>query len=69
MVYGALVFFAMLLVVVPLIDPVTLQLNGVSFFLAHLMWGVALGLVTAWLPARPPPSAARTVAARALAHA
>jgi len=70
-IYGALIFFAMWLVVVPLIDPVMLQLNSVSFFLAHLMWGAALGLVTAWVPRRTRRSASAkpTAAVRTLAHA
>lgn len=69
MVYGAAIFFVMWLAIVPLVDPVLLQLNGVSFFLAHLMWGVALGLVTAWVPLRRAAAADRTVAAHSLAHA
>ncbi len=43
MVYGAVVYVMMALVVVPLIDPVMANLNAVVFFLGHLMWGVALG--------------------------
>ena len=43
MVYGGIVFAAMWFVVLPIIDPVMLNLNAVVFFLGHLMWGVALG--------------------------
>ncbi|MBI4789701.1 MAG: hypothetical protein HY782_21940 [Chloroflexi bacterium] len=43
MMYGAVVYAVMALIVVPLVDPVMANLNAVVFFLGHLMWGVALG--------------------------
>lgn len=43
MMYGAVVYAVMALVVVPFVDPVIANLNAVVFFLGHLMWGVALG--------------------------
>ncbi len=43
MMYGAVVYAVMALVVVPFVDPVMANLNAVVFFLGHLMWGVALG--------------------------
>lgn len=48
MVSGLVVFLAMWLAVLPVIDPVMLRLNGVIFALAHLMWGGTLGLVLGW---------------------
>ncbi len=48
MVYGVVVFVVMWFAVVPLVDPVMLHLNGVAFFIAHLMWGAALGLGLGW---------------------
>jgi uncharacterized membrane protein YagU involved in acid resistance len=45
MVYGAVVFVAMWFVVVPIVDPVLANLNTVVFFLGHLMWGIALGVL------------------------
>jgi hypothetical protein len=49
-VYGLAVFVVMWVVIVPLVDPVMLHLNGVVFALAHLMWGAALGVVLGWRP-------------------
>lgn len=46
MMYGAVVYVVMALAVVPLVDPVMANLNAVVFFLGHLMWGVALGVLT-----------------------
>ena len=46
MIYGAVVYAMMWYAVVPVVDPVLLNLNGLVFLLAHLMWGVALGLLT-----------------------
>ena len=43
MMYGAVVYAVMALVVVPIVDPVLANLNAIVFFLGHLMWGVALG--------------------------
>lgn len=47
-VYGILVFVAMWFAAVPIIDPVMLRLNALVFFLAHVMWGIGLGLVLGW---------------------
>jgi hypothetical protein len=47
-VYGLAVFVLMWFLVVPLVDPVMLKLNGSVFALSHLMWGAALGLVLGW---------------------
>ncbi|MBI3977907.1 MAG: hypothetical protein HY331_06955 [Chloroflexi bacterium] len=47
-VYGAVVFVVMWLIVLPLIDPVMRQLNGLVFALSHMMWGAALGLILGW---------------------
>ncbi|MBI3970559.1 MAG: hypothetical protein HY332_04660 [Chloroflexi bacterium] len=65
MVYGALVFVVMWLVIVPLLDPAMLRLNGTAFFLGHLMWGAAVGLVSTWAPARAGARAPVSVAAHA----
>lgn len=48
MVWGVVVFAAMWYVVVPLVDPVMLQVNAAAFFLGHLMWGAVLGLAVTW---------------------
>ncbi|HEC24252.1 MAG TPA: hypothetical protein ENI95_15185 [Chloroflexi bacterium] len=45
MVFGVMIFAVMWFGVLPLIDPVMLNLNFVVFLLGHAMWGVALGLV------------------------
>lgn len=47
MIYALVVFFFMWYVVVPAVDPVFLHLNGRVFSLAHLMWGLTLGIVLA----------------------
>lgn len=44
-IYGVAVFAAMWFVVLPLIDPVMLNLNAVVFLMGHMMWGAALGFV------------------------
>ncbi len=43
--WGVAVFAVMWFVAVPIIDPVMLNLNAVVFLAAHMMWGVALGLI------------------------
>lgn len=48
MAYGVVVFVITWFIIVPLIDPLMHNVNGVVFFLGHLMWGLALG----WLWAR-----------------
>ncbi|MEX0788571.1 MAG: hypothetical protein WD040_07215 [Anaerolineales bacterium] len=44
-VFGVAIFLVMQYLVLPVIDPVMLQLNAAVFFLGHMMWGAALGLV------------------------
>ncbi len=44
-VYAVAIFVIMWFVVLPAIDPVMLKLNGSFFAVAHVMWGVALGLI------------------------
>jgi hypothetical protein len=44
MIYAAAIFFAMWFVILPLIDPAMLLLNGAGFFLSHLLYGLLLGL-------------------------
>jgi hypothetical protein len=46
--WGVAVFAAMWLVVVPAVDPLVLNLNGIAFLAGHMMWGAALG----WLWSR-----------------
>ena len=46
-VWGAVVFAMMWYVVVPAVDPGMLNLNAPAFFVGHLMWGAALGLLWA----------------------
>jgi hypothetical protein len=43
--WGVAVFAAMWFVVVPAIDPLVLNLNGIAFLVGHMMWGAALGLL------------------------
>jgi hypothetical protein len=50
-VYSLLVFFLMWYVIVPLVDPVMLNLNPLVFTISHMMWGAALGLILGWRPA------------------
>ena len=44
-IYGLVVFVVMWYAVVPAVDPVMLNLNATVFALAHLMWGIAVGLL------------------------
>ncbi len=46
-VWGVVVFAAMWFVVVPAVDPLVLNLNGVAFLAGHMMWGAALGILWA----------------------
>lgn len=46
-VWGVVVFAAMWFVVVPAVDPLVLNLNGIAFLAGHMMWGAALGLLWA----------------------
>ncbi len=47
MAWGAAVFGVMWFALLPAINPLMLNLNGPVFFLAHLMWGGALGFLWA----------------------
>lgn len=49
--YSLVVFFTMWYVIVPLVDPVMLNLNPLVFAISHVMWGAALGLILGWRPA------------------
>ncbi len=44
MVYAAAIFFVMWYLILPLIDPAMLLVNGVGFFVSHLMYGLILGV-------------------------
>ncbi len=44
-IYGIAVWAAMWFVVIPLVDPLMLNLNGLVFLIGHMMWGGALGLL------------------------
>lgn len=44
MAYAAAIFAVMWFLLLPLIDPAMLLLNGAGFFLSHLMYGLLLGL-------------------------
>lgn len=46
-VWGIVVFAAMWFVVVPVVDPLVLNLNGIAFLAGHMMWGAALGFLWA----------------------
>ncbi|MBI2885885.1 MAG: hypothetical protein HYY02_01615 [Chloroflexi bacterium] len=48
--FGAAVMLLMWFLVLPVADPVMLRLNPVSFLVAHMMWGAALGLLLEWTP-------------------
>ncbi len=48
LVYGAVVFLVMWVVVLPLVDPVMLRLNSIVFLVSHMMWGAVIGLVLGW---------------------
>ena len=55
-VYGLIVFAVEWFVVVPVVDPVMLKLNGLAFGVSHVLFGATLGLVMGWrmTPARVP---------------
>jgi hypothetical protein len=44
-IYGIVVWAVMWFVILPLIDPLMLNLNGLVFLIGHMMWGGALGLL------------------------
>lgn len=43
--YGVVVWAAMWFVVLPVVDPLMLNLSGLVFLVGHLMWGAALGFL------------------------
>jgi len=43
--YGIVVWAVMWFVVLPLVDPLMLNLNGLVFLIGHMMWGGALGFL------------------------
>ncbi len=43
-VYSLAIFVVMWYAVAPIVDPVILNLNATVFAIAHIMWGLALGL-------------------------
>ena len=47
--YGIVVWAVMWFVVLPLVDPLMLNLNGLVFLVGHMMWGAALGFLWARL--------------------
>jgi hypothetical protein len=61
MAYAAAIFAVMWFLLLPLIDPAMLRLNGPGFFISHLMYGLLLGLGT-WL-VRERPAGRQLVAA------
>lgn len=54
MVYAAAIFAGMWFVVLPLIDPAMLLVNGPGFFVSHLMYGALLGVGIALVHSRSP---------------
>lgn len=48
-VYGILIYVVMWYAVVPLIDPVMLNLNSLVFFIGHLIFGGVLGAMSYWV--------------------
>jgi hypothetical protein len=57
---GVMVFAAMWLIVVPAVDPLVLNLNGIVFLLGHMMWGGALGLLWSRFAGADPTYSLRT---------
>jgi hypothetical protein len=45
--WGIVVFAGMWFVVVPVVDPLVLNLNGVAFLAGHMMWGATIGVLWA----------------------
>ena len=43
--YALVIFFVMWFAVLPIIDPVMLNLNPVVFALSHMVWGMVLGIM------------------------
>lgn len=52
MVYGVVIYLVMWFVLLPLVDPVMLNLNAFIFLLGHAMWGIALGAINYWVTPR-----------------
>ena len=52
LIYGVAIFIVMWYVILPLINPVMLNVNAGVFFLGHMMWGAALGAVNHLVVAR-----------------
>ena len=50
-IWGGAIFGAMWYAILPVVDPLMLNLDGPAFLLGHGMWGGALGLL--WAAARP----------------
>ena len=48
LVYGVAIFAVMWYVALPILDPVMLRVNYLGFLAGHMMYGVALGLLTKW---------------------
>lgn len=44
-IYGGAIYLLMWFVVLPAVDPVMLNINGVVFAMTHLMWGAVLGAI------------------------
>ncbi len=44
-IFGMVIFTLMWFVVLPLVNPVMLKLNGVVFVMAHALWGAILGFM------------------------
>lgn len=42
-IYATIIFFAMWFMILPIIDPVMLNLNPMVFALSHIIWGAVLG--------------------------
>ena len=51
LIYGVVIYAVMWFVIVPVLDPVMLNLNAFVFLLGHMMWGIALGAVNHWATA------------------
>ncbi|HEY6073235.1 MAG TPA: hypothetical protein VIV15_07570 [Anaerolineales bacterium] len=50
--YSLVIFGVMWLAVVPVLDPVMMNLNAGLFLVGHMMYGIALGAVNYWVTAR-----------------
>jgi len=59
MAWGAATFAVMWFVLIPVVDPLMLNLNAVVFLAAHLMWGGALGFIWVRFGGSPATAGAR----------